>query len=107
MRKSVRLYNSKKGLLVPKMIGATYLYVVFGMQCPHYIFNAQKKKSQPLCTGGMDLSRRQIWTQIPTLPYAMHVTSALIPSLENVESNMGTDNEIHTRAIMRADEIAG
>lgn len=43
----------------------------------------------------------------PDSTLRMHVTSALIPSLENVESNMGTDNEIHTRAIMRADEIAG
>lgn len=77
------------------------------MYCPHYFFRAWMIKSQLPCTGGMDLRIRQTWIQILPLPFAVCVTSALVPSLVNVESNMGTENEIHTRVIKKADELPG
>lgn len=40
------------------------------------------------------------------LPFAIYVTSALVPSYVDVESIMGTDNEIHTHGIKSTDEIA-
>lgn len=38
--------------------------------------------------------------------FCYYVTSALVPSYVNVESIMGTDNEIHTHGIKSTDEIA-